>query len=152
MASSTRSFGPHHPGSRRGGNALRWRPQEWMYLFHQRSKGETDPADAAGSGKTFACNQGAQRNQTAMNFTPNLALAEVSAVNHTPRRDTKTPSLYAPAFSCRGPGARRRAPIPRRLLAAPRPAAPFGLVRAFNGAFALKSRSDLKPSGEFPHV
>jgi hypothetical protein len=31
-----------------------------------------------------------------------------------PRRDTKTPSLYVPAFSCRGPKTRRPARISRR--------------------------------------
>ena len=47
-----------------------------------------------------------------------------------PRRDTKTPSLNVPSFSCRRPGKRRPARISRRFPATPRPAARFRLVRA----------------------
>jgi len=59
-----------------------------------------------------------------------------------PRRDTKTPSLYLPAFSCRGPQGRADQPeFSRRLPATPRPDARFRLARAFNRADARDSYS-----------
>ena len=87
-----------------------------------------------------------------MNFTPNLALAEVSAANHTPRRDTKTPSPNVLAFSCRGPCARR--PVGTLAQA---PLLPL-ILPLDSGGSALQwcIRTDepfrFEPSGEFPHV